>query len=60
MYAIKRRGRFLCWFTFRDGFDYRSKYEISVFAHVYGEPTITEEMKQLAQTYDGKIVKGKK
>jgi hypothetical protein len=57
MYAIKRGGKYLCGFMFRDGYDYRDINEISYFAWLV--TTSNQDEKQiidLASEYDGKIV----
>jgi len=56
MFVIKRKGEYLCYFTFRQGFDYRPKSALTAFSHIYGEQTITPEMQELEKTWDGKIV----
>lgn len=58
MYYIRRWGKILCCFTFKgyNDFDYRWKHEINgAFCYPYTEEMITEEMKEIAKKYDGKI-----
>lgn len=56
MYAIRKDGKYLCCFMFRDGFDYREREEVSYFAYFVGSETITDKLRDLAKKEEGKIV----
>jgi len=55
-YRIKRKGKYLCWFDYKKGYDYRRECELSGFAHII-ETDNKAEAEQLAKQEDGKVVR---
>ena len=54
-YVIKRNGKYLCGFDFKDDHDYRYKEQVSEFSYILSVKKMEMGFFRLAKHYDGKI-----